>query len=99
MDQVIQQQEELNLDYIIYMNLTLYFCVGFVQMVSIYIFSERRNEELYLWRFLPLMSVYTGLYLRMVRTRAYFDEFFFRKSYDDPWNPLKSSRQAKANGF
>lgn len=88
-----------SLDFIIYMNLTLYFCVGFVQMTSIYIFSERRKEELYLWRYLPLMSIYTGLYLRMVRTRAYFDELLFKKSYDDPWNPYKSSSQAKLNGF
>ena len=85
--------------FIIYMNLTLYCCMSFVQMVSIYIFSERREEELYLWRYLPLMSLYTGLYLRMVRTRAYFDELLFKKSYDDPWNPVKSSSQAKMNGF
>lgn len=88
-----------SLDNIVYMNLTLYFCVGFVQMTSIYIFSERRKEELYLWKYLPLMSIYTGLYLRLVRTRAYFDEWFFKKSYDDPWNPVKSSSQAKMNGF
>lgn len=88
-----------NLNNIILMNLTLYFCVGFVQMSSIYIFSERRKEELYLWKYLPFMSVYTGLYLRLVRTRAYIDEWFFKKSYDDPWNPLKSSTQAKINGF
>ena len=88
-----------SLDFIIMMNLTLYFCASFVQMISIYIFSERRTEELYLWRYLPLMSIYTGIYLRMIRTRAYFDEFFFRKSYNDPWNPLKSSTQAKLNGF
>lgn len=88
-----------SLDFIIYMNLTLYFCVGFVQMTSIYIFSERRQEELYLWRYLPFMSIYTGLYLRMIRSRAYIDELVWKKSYDDPWNPVKSSSQAKANGF
>lgn len=88
-----------SLKFIIYMNLTLYFVVGFVQMTSIYIFSERRKEELYLWRFIPLMSIYTGIYLRIVRTRAYFDELVYKKSYDDPWNPLKSSSQAKMNGF
>ncbi len=88
-----------SLIFIIYMNLTLYFCVGFIQMTSIYIFSERRKEELYLWRYLPLMSIYTGLYLRMIRSKAYVDEFFFKKSYNDPWNPVKSSRQAKINGF
>lgn len=88
-----------SLEFIIYMNLTLYFSVAFVQMSSIYIFSERRHEELYLWRYLPFMSIYTGIYLRLVRSRAYIDEFFFRKSYDDPWNPVKSSNQARLNGF
>ncbi len=88
-----------SLKFVIYMNLTLYFVVGFVQMTSIYIFSERRKEELYLWKYLPLMSFYTGLYLRIVRTRAYFDELIYKKSYDDPWNSVKSSSQAKLNGF
>ncbi|MEO1261896.1 MAG: glycosyltransferase [Bacteroidota bacterium] len=88
-----------SLKFIIPMNLTLYTVVGFVQMTSAYIFSERRKEELCLWPYLPLMSFYTGMYLRFVRTRAYYQEFVFRKSYDDPWNPVKSSIQAKLNGF
>ncbi len=96
-DILINYTSQLN--FIIYMNLTLYFTVAFVQMTSIYIFSERRSEELYLWRYLPLMSLYTGLYLRIVRSKAYIDEFFFKKSYDDVWNPVKSSYQAKINGF
>ncbi|MEN0005404.1 MAG: glycosyltransferase [Bacteroidota bacterium] len=88
-----------SLQFIIPMNLTLYMVVGFVQMTSAYIFSERRNEELFLWPYVPLMSLYTGTYLRIVRTIAYYEEFFFRKSYNDPWNPVKSSSQAKLNGF
>ena len=87
------------LDNFLLMNLTLYFIMDFVQMTSIYIYSERKKEELYLWKFLPYMSIYTGIYLRIVRTRAYIDELLFRKSYDDVWNPLKSSAQAKLNGF
>jgi hypothetical protein len=27
---------------------------------------------------------------------AYLQEFFLRKSYEDEWNPAKSSRHAKA---
>lgn len=88
-----------SLQFIIPMNLCLYFTVGFVQMSSAYVFSERRTEELKLWKFLPLMSLYTGTYLRIVRTIAYWDEFVFKKSYNDPWNPAKSSIQAKINGF
>jgi len=88
-----------SLKYIIPMNITLYTVVGFLQMTSAYIYSERRKEELYLWPYLPLMSIYTGTYLRLVRSVAYIQEFFFRKSYDDPWNPVKSSDQARENSF
>lgn len=87
------------LDNFLLMNFTLYLIMDYVQMVSISMFSERKEEELYLWKYLPLMSIYTGLYLRIVRTKAYFDEFFFKKSYNDVWNPVKSSSQAKLNGF
>lgn len=88
-----------SLRFIIPMNLTLYTVVAFAQMTSAFIFSERRWEELRLWPYLPLMSLYTGTYLRIVRTIAYYQELFFRKSYDDIWNPVKSSSQAKINGF
>ncbi len=85
--------------FIIPMNITLYIVAGYLQMFSLYILSERREEELKLWAYVPLMTIYTGIFLRLVRTRAYFDELFMRKSYDDPWNPVKSSDQAKASGF
>lgn len=85
--------------FIIPMNFVLYITVTYVQMLSAYIFSERRQEEKKLWNVLPLMTIYTGLYLRTVRTIAYFKEFFLKQSYDDPWNPQKSSRMAKRYGL
>ena len=88
-----------SLKYIIPMNITIYTIVGFMQMTSTYIYSERRKEELKLWPYVPMMSIYTGTYLRLVRSVAYIHEFIWKKSYDDPWNPVKSSSQAKANGF
>ena len=87
------------LKFIIPMNITLYVISGYAQMVAIHLMSERREEEFKLWPYVPLMVIYTGLFLRLVRSKAYIDEFFFRKSYDDPWNPVKSSTQAKASGF
>jgi hypothetical protein len=45
------------------------------------------------------MVVYFGYFLRFVRSIAYIQEFFFKKSYDDPWNPPKSSSQAKKLGI
>ncbi len=85
--------------YVLMMNFTLYITTGFIQMLIIFLYSERRKEELYLWPFVPLMTLYNGFFLRMSRTKAYLQELFLYKSYDDPWNPVKSSRQAKLNGF
>ncbi|WP_440121369.1 glycosyltransferase family 2 protein [Tenacibaculum sp. Ill] len=88
-----------SLQFIIPMNFTLYFVMSYVQMLSIYIFSERREEEKYLWPYVILMTIYTGTYLRIVRTIAYYKEFFFKRSFEDPWNPYKSSIQAKRAGL
>ncbi|NER17370.1 glycosyltransferase family 2 protein [Spongiivirga citrea] len=87
------------LQFVIPMNFTLYFVMSYVQMCSIYVFSERRKEELYLWPYVSLMSIYTGTYLRIVRTAAYYKEFFFKRSFEDTWNPYKSSAQAKKAGL
>ncbi|MCL3781482.1 glycosyltransferase family 2 protein [Prolixibacteraceae bacterium JC049] len=87
------------LHFIIPMNFTLYTVVAYFQMLSMYIFSERRKEELQFWKYAPLMTIYTGTYLRIVRTIAYYHELVLKKSYDDPWNPYKSSSQAKKHGF
>lgn len=87
------------LQFIIPMNFTLYFTMSYVQMLSIYVFSERRKEELYLWPYVILMTIYTGTYLRIVRTIAYYKEFFFKRSFEDVWNPYKSSIQAKRAGL
>lgn len=88
-----------SLQYVIPMNFFIYTVVGFLQMTTTFIYSERRYEELKLWPYAPMMSIYTGTYLRLVRSVAYIHEFVWKKSYDDPWNPVKSSSQAKANGF
>lgn len=88
-----------SLVYIIPMNITLYVVMGYVQMGSIMIFTERRNQEKKLFKYVHLMSIYTGLYLRIVRTIAYYQEFFFKRSYEDTWNPVKSSSKAKLHGL
>ena len=87
------------LTFILAMNLTLYIVTNMVQLMTILLLSERWREELKLFCYIPLMPIYIGLFLRIVRTRAYFHELIWKKSYDDPWNPVKSSNQARANGF
>jgi len=84
---------------IILMNLTLYIVSGYIQLLTVLVLSERPREESVLFLYVPLMPLYTGVFLRYVRTRAYLHELFWKMSYHDPWNPFKSSRQAKANNF
>lgn len=96
-DLVINFHSQLH--YVLSMNVVLYIMTGYIQMFIIYLYSERRKEEWYLWPFVPFMTLYNGFFLRTVRTKAYLQEFFLYKSYDDPWNPVKSSSQAKLNGF
>jgi cellulose synthase/poly-beta-1,6-N-acetylglucosamine synthase-like glycosyltransferase len=88
-----------SLAFIIPMNFTLYLTMSYVQMFSISLFSERSKEERGLWPYVMLISIYTGLYLRIVRTIAYGKELLFKQSYDDVWNPVKSSIQAKRSGL
>lgn len=47
--------------------------------------------------FIPLMPIYTGTYLRVVRTFAYIMELLHKRSYIDKWNPWKVSKIAKQN--
>ncbi len=57
--------------------------------------TERKKEELPLIAFVPFLSIYVGYFLRIVRTWAYFVEFFLFSSYKDPWNPPKVSDIAR----
>lgn len=45
--------------------------------------------------FLPLVPLYTGFFLRVVRTFAQMMELFHRASYRDKWNPWKVSAIAQ----
>lgn len=58
--------------------------------------SERPREELYLAKYLPLSTFYTGYFLRITRLIGYTTEFFFFNSYRDKWNPRKTSIWAQA---
>ncbi len=70
-------------------------CFAQFAFLLIMIVSERRKEEAHLYRFMPLMSPYTGYFLRIARTTAHIQEIFFRRSYKDSWNPKKISRYAQ----
>lgn len=88
------------LGFILSFNFFLYTVNNYVKFIVFSLFRERKNEGIaYFLPYLPCMVIYMGYFLRIVRTVAYIQELFFKKSYDDPWNPLKSSRHAKELGL
>ncbi|WP_183147881.1 glycosyltransferase family 2 protein [Chryseobacterium nematophagum] len=76
----------------------LYLCLYFGQfLISMKIVNDRKkffSKILYV----PLYPIYMGGFMRIVRTIAYIDEFFFYDSYHDSWNPQKTSKKAREYG-
>lgn len=88
------------LAFILPFNILLYSTTNFLKFFIFSLFRTRKNESVvYFLPYLPLMVIYFGFYLRVVRTIAYIDEIFFKRSYQDPWNPVKSSQHAKELGL
>ena len=85
--------------FIIITNFLLYTASKYVELIAILLFTDKKRSKLPLIPYVPLMVLYTGYYLRFVRTAAYFTEFFFKSSYKDSWNPAKTSRKAQEHGL
>jgi len=85
---------------ILVMNFFLYTATNLFKIIVFNLFRERKNIPFsVLLIFTPLMVIYHGYLLRFVRTLAYLKEIFFKSSYKDAWNPLKTSKQAKEIGI
>jgi biofilm PGA synthesis N-glycosyltransferase PgaC len=83
--------------FIVPMNFILYTVNNYFKFIVFSLFRERKNVRAeYFMLYMPLMALYFGYFLRIVRTYAYLQELIFRRSYQDNWNPEKSSRQAKS---
>lgn len=88
------------LPYIIALNYLLYTCTNYYKLMVFSLFRERKVANVsYFFIYVPLQVIYTGYFLRAVRTYAYFKELVFKESYKDPWNPQKSSHQAEQFGL
>ena len=88
------------LTFIIMMNFMLYTSANYFKLIVFNFFRERKNIPFsYFIPYMPLMVLYHGYYLRIVRTIAYLKELFFKSSYKDPWNPSKTSIKAKEIGI
>jgi len=85
------------LEYIFVINYVLYFLANVVEysLACILLHNSLRRRDYLHYLFLPLIPLYTGLYLRIVRTYAYIMELLHGASYNDKWNPWKVSRVAK----
>ena len=85
---------------ILVMNFFLYSCSNAFKLLLFNFFRERKNSPIYIYfPFIPLMVLYHGYFLRIVRTIAYIKEIFFKSSYKDEWNPEKTSSRAKQIGI
>lgn len=86
--------------FILTANLFLYTTSNYFKFLVFTLFRKEKNAGIsYFLPYIPLMVVYFGYYLRVVRTVAYFQEIFLKKSYKDPWNPPKTSAHAKQLGL
>ena len=84
-----------SLEFIVPMNFLLYTLLILAQFILALILSRRAKKEITLLPYVLLMSAYNGFYMKIVRTVAYIKEFFFKDSFNDLWNPKKSSIRAK----
>lgn len=71
------------------------FCFSLIAFSVIMMITERKREEFFLVKYLPLVTFYNGYYLRLTRLIAHTVEFFFFSSYRDKWNPRKTSLYAR----
>lgn len=86
--------------HILLTNFFLYTSMGYIKFLFFGLFRKRKNAPIYYFLpYIPCMVLYFGYFLRLVRTRAYIMELFFKSSYKDPWNPTKTSIHAKEKGL
>lgn len=93
-DQIIHYPDQLQ--YIFPMSILMYVISNYIQFILVLIIShEDFKERIKLLPYLPLMVIYNGFYMRIVRTVAHISELFFWSSYNDAWNPRKTSKYAE----
>lgn len=85
--------------YIVVINYFLYLFSNFVEfsVTCIVLHKTLRIRELMLMAFIPMVPIYNGFFLRLVRTYAHSMELLFKMSYEDKWNPWKVSKRAREN--
>ncbi len=95
----IIQLSSTYITFLIIINYVLYFLANLVQWLFSVILQRNLGQKpnYQSIMFVPLMPLYTGTYLRIVRTYAYLMELLHKRSYTDRWNPWKVSKIVKRN--
>ena len=90
-----------NIMYVVLTNYLLYVVDNYVKFGLIVYFLKDtfRKKDYFGFLYLPLIPLYTGLFLRLVRIYAHLMEYLFRVSYYDRWNPWKVSKVVKQKGI
>lgn len=70
-------------------------CFALIAFSVVMALTERKRDEFFLIKYLPLCTFYTGYFLRITRLIAHTSELFFHQSYKDKWNPRKASIYAQ----
>ena len=88
-----------HIEVVFILNLILYGCANILEFIIAVVLLGRtmRKKELFLAVWLPVIPIYTGMFLRVVRTFAYIMELLFKVSFSDKWNPWKVSRISKTD--
>lgn len=81
--------------YILITGFILYSFSKLLQYLVVLLLSKDWKDKLQYIPYLPAMVLYTGYFIRFVRTAAYIKEMFFKASFKDNWNPSKTSEQGK----
>ena len=88
------------IEFIFLTNILLYTSANYFKFLVFSLFRVRKNASIsYFLIYIPGVVFYFGYYLRIVRLIAHFNELIFKASYNDPWNPHKTSRFAKQNNI
>lgn len=88
------------IEFIFLTNILMYTFTNYFKFLVFSLFRVRKNAPIsYFLIYIPGVVFYFGYYLRIIRLTAHFQEIFFKASYKDPWNPLKTSKFAKQNNM
>ncbi|MBL4621596.1 MAG: glycosyltransferase family 2 protein [Immundisolibacteraceae bacterium] len=83
--------------YILIVNYFVYLMANIISFLCACVLYGKTitRKEWALFAFLPLVPIYTGIFLRLIRTFSHLMELIHKQSYRDKWNPWKVSRIAQ----